>query len=415
MGKKKKKGKQKGEDGSSAAQLRDVSDPSQTKRSRVTDRTSEKGKGKRHPVPASGEGPAAPAKEPKEARKKTRGERFDATVPAVDLIAAAAVSADRFAATAIPVEEAVASDPPDDPPRLGLDVTPRERSEQTRSRSDDLTEAIRDALRMRPGWQLAEIDPGGTPAFGGTKKDAEAVMADRADEFADWQERLYAEAKSGGSRSLLLIVQGMDTSGKGGIMRHVVGLMDPQGVDITAFKAPTREERSHPFLWRIRRALPGPGMIGVFDRSQYEDVLVVRVRNLVPSSTWSRRYGQINTFERTTARQGTSIVKVMLHISSEEQKARLGERLERPDKYWKFNPGDIDDRAHWEDYQVAYQTVLERTHTDHAPWYVVPANEKWYARLAVQHILLGELRAMNPQWPEAAFDVAEQKARLAAT
>ncbi|MEP7159587.1 MAG: PPK2 family polyphosphate kinase [Dermatophilaceae bacterium] len=282
---------------------------------------------------------------------------------------------------------------------------------------DGLSDAIRTALRVRPGFQLADVDPGSTPGFEGGKNDAEKVMVQTADEVAELQERLYAEAKgrSEGGRSVLLLVQGMDTSGKGGIMRHVIGLMDPQGVKITAFKVPTPEERRHPFLWRIRRALPAPGQVGVFDRSQYEDVLVVRVHHLVAKSTWTRRYGQINTFERTTAHQGTSIVKVMLHIGRDEQRARLAERLARPDKHWKFNPGDIDERAQWDDYQVAYQAALERTSTDDAPWYVVPANEKWYARLAVQHILLGELRAMNPQWPPPDYDVAEQQARLAAT
>ncbi len=371
MGKKKKKGKQNGDDGSPAADLEAVTDA---------------------PEP-----PLAASDRPKKGKGKGKGKAGKGTDPA---------------------EQAVNVPDVDVSPPEVVEEAPHETpgaATKGASASEDLTEAIREALRMRPGLQLADIDPSGTPAFDGGKKDAEAVMADRAEEIADWQERLFAESKGGGTRSLLLVVQGMDTSGKGGIMRHVVGLMDPQGVDITAFKAPTREERSHPFLWRIRRALPAPGKVGVFDRSQYEDVLIVRVRNLVPSSTWSRRYGQINTFERTLSRQGTSIVKVMLHISSEEQKERLGERLARPDKYWKFNPGDIDERAHWDDYQVAYQAVLERTSTDHAPWYVVPANEKWYARLAVQHLLLGELRAMNPQWPAATFDVAEQQARLAAT
>lgn len=272
-----------------------------------------------------------------------------------------------------------------------------------------------DLLRVRPGFVLADLDPRSTPGFTGGKSAAEAALAATADEVAGLQERLYAEARGGGRRSLLLLVQGMDTSGKGGIMRHVVGLMDPQGVDITAFKQPTREERSHPFLWRIRRALPRPGQVMVFDRSQYEDVLVVRVHNLVPSSTWMRRYGQINTFEASAAGNGITQVKVMLHISKEEQKARLGERLERPDKHWKYNPGDIDERALWEDYATAYQTVMDRTSTDVAPWYVVPADRKWYARLAVQHLILEHLRAMDPQWPAADFDVEAEKARLAAS
>ena len=159
----------------------------------------------------------------------------------------------------------------------------------------------------------------------------------------------------------------MDTSGKGGIMRHVVGQMDPQGVKYTAFKAPIAEERAHPFLWRIRNALPAPGQVGVFDRSQYEDVLIVRVHELVPRATWSRRYAQINDFEAKAVADGTTIIKVMLNISSDEQKARLTERLEREDKHWKYNPGDVDERLHWPEYQEAYQAVLEKTSTDAAP------------------------------------------------
>ena len=279
----------------------------------------------------------------------------------------------------------------------------------------DLAAAIHEALQVTEGFDLSAVDPRATPGFTGDRAAAELELAATAQEVSTLQERLYAESRGGGQRSLLLVVQGLDTSGKGGIMRHVVGLLDPQGVQITAFKAPTREERSHPFLWRIRRALPTPGMIGVFDRSQYEDVLIVRGHNLVPPSTWSRRYAQINAFEKSAADKGIRIVKVMLHISSAEQKERLGERLARPDKYWKFNPGDIDERQRWDDYMAAYQAVMDKTATEHAPWYVVPADRKWYARLAVQHLLLRELRAMDPQWPAADFDVAQQQDRLAAT
>jgi PPK2 family polyphosphate:nucleotide phosphotransferase len=234
-------------------------------------------------------------------------------------------------------------------------------------------------------------------------------------QLGDLQERLYAESKEGGGQSLLLVIQGMDTSGKGGIMRHVVGAFDPQGVKYTAFKAPTPQERAHPFLWRIRNALPAPGQIGVFDRSQYEDVLIVRVHNLVPRAVWARRYAQINAFEARAAAHGATVVKVMLHISYEEQRERLGERLSRQDKLWKFNPSDIDERARWADYMAAYQVALDRCSTDVAPWYVVPADRKWFARLAVTGLVLEHLRAMDPQWPSVDFDVAEQTARLAAT
>ncbi len=273
--------------------------------------------------------------------------------------------------------------------------------------------AFTDALRVGAGFILADSDPRSTPGFDGDKAAGEEALAARAGEISQFQERLYAESKGAAKRSLLLVVQGMDTSGKGGIMRHVVGQMDPQGVKYTAFKAPTADERRHPFLWRIRNALPGPGQVGVFDRSQYEDVLVVRVHDLVPRATWSRRYGQINDFEAKAVADGTTIVKVMLNISSDEQKARLTKRLERADKHWKYNPGDVDERLLWPQYQEAYQAVLEKTSTDLAPWYVVPADRKWYARLAVQNLVLEHLTAMDPQWPAADFDVEAEKQRLA--
>jgi PPK2 family polyphosphate:nucleotide phosphotransferase len=270
-----------------------------------------------------------------------------------------------------------------------------------------------DALRVEEGFILADLDPRSTPGFDGDKAAGEEALAARAGEISQFQERLYAESKGAVKRSLLLVVQGMDTSGKGGIMRHVVGQMDPQGVKYTAFKAPTAEERKHPFLWRIRNALPAPGQVGVFDRSQYEDVLIVRVHELVPRATWSRRYAQINAFEAKAVAEGTTIVKVMLNISSDEQKARLTERLEREDKHWKYNPGDVDERLHWPEYQAAYQAVFEKTSTEAAPWYVVPADRKWYARLAVQNLVLEHLARMDPQWPPADFDVEAEKQRLA--
>lgn len=280
-------------------------------------------------------------------------------------------------------------------------------------KSVDLAAKITEKLRVTPGFALASFDASSTPGFKGDKAEAAEVLADTDAEIDDLQERLYANGKDGDGPSVLLVVQGMDTSGKGGIMRHVVGSVDPQGVSLTGFKSPTAEEKKHPFLWRIRKGLPEPGMIAVFDRSHYEDVLIVRVHNLVPASTWQRRYGQINTFEQSVTDSGTKIIKIMLHIDADEQKARLSERLDRPDKWWKFNPGDLDERAYWDHYQEAYQVLLDKTSTDTAPWYVVPANRKWYARLAVQQILLHHLRGLDQPWPEAEFDVEEQKARLA--
>ncbi|MBJ7458113.1 MAG: hypothetical protein JHD02_02885 [Thermoleophilaceae bacterium] len=276
-------------------------------------------------------------------------------------------------------------------------------------------EAVANAVRIGHGFQLSRCNAASTPGFTGGKKEAARLMTRTAEELSDLQERLYANGRDGSGPSVLLIIQGMDTSGKGGIMRHVVGEVDPQGVKLTAFKAPTDEELAHPFLWRITRALPGPGQIGVFDRSQYEDVLVVRVHNYVPRANWSRRYAQINKFEERVIGSGTRIVKVMLHISSKEQKARLGERLERKEKHWKFNPGDISEREHWAQYMEAYQAVLDKTNTDFAPWHVIPADNKWFARLAVNQLLLKELRALNLKWPKADFDVKTEKARLAKT
>ncbi len=271
------------------------------------------------------------------------------------------------------------------------------------------------ALAAGPGFVLAERDPRSTPGYDGNKTAGGEFLAKTAPEVADLQERLYAESKAGGKAALLLVVQGMDTSGKGGIMRHVVGSMDPQGVQYTAFKAPTQEELEHPFLWRIRNALPAPGKVGVFDRSHYEDVLIVRVHDLVPPATWGRRYGQINAFEQTVSKAGTTFIKVMLHISSEEQKARLTQRLERPSKHWKYQPSDVDERERWPVYQRAYQAAIEKCSTEDAPWFVVPAERKWYARLAVQQLVVEHLRAMALEWPVATFDVEAEKVRLAAT
>ncbi len=211
------------------------------------------------------------------------------------------------------------------------------------------------------------------------------------------------------------MLQAMDTAGKGGIVRHVVGGVDPQGVHIHAFKAPTDEEKAHDFLWRVRAELPAPGIIGVFDRSHYEDVLIHRVRGFSTPEVVEERYGIITDFEAELAASGITMIKVMLHISADEQKSRLSERLDRDDKHWKYNPGDVDERMLWPAYQEAYQIALSRTTTAVAPWYVVPANHKWYARWAVQQLLLEALEALDPQWPAADYDVEAEKKRLAAT
>jgi len=270
-----------------------------------------------------------------------------------------------------------------------------------------------DPLRLASGpVDLAAVPSDATPGFDGDKKAGKKALADMGDELADLQERLFAEGRAGGARRLLLVLQGMDTSGKGGVLRHTVGLMDPQGVRITSFKAPTEEERRHDFLWRIRRALPPAGYIGVFDRSHYEDVLIARVRELAPPEEIERRYAAIRAFEEELVADGTVLVKCMLHISADDQLERLLARLDDPHKHWKFNPGDLDERARWPAYRDAYEIAVERTHTDAAPWHVVPSGRKWYRNLAIGRLLLDTLRLMDPQWPPADFDVAEQKRRL---
>jgi PPK2 family polyphosphate:nucleotide phosphotransferase len=270
-----------------------------------------------------------------------------------------------------------------------------------------------DLLRFRPGRLITDLDTHSTPGFHGSKSDAPTLQAERNKRFAELQEMLYANSRAGDTRSVLLVLQGMDTAGKGGIVKHVVGAGNPQGIHYTSFGKPTEEELEHHYLWRIRKALPGPGHIGVFDRSHYEDVLIVRVHDLVPRSVWEPRYEEINTFERELVEAGTTIVKVAMFVSLNEQKKRLAKRLVRPDKYWKFNPADIDERQKWPAYQEAYQAVLDRTSTDHAPWHVLPCDRKWYSRLAVTELLIEALKGLNMNWPAPDFDVAEQKARLA--
>ncbi|MFF0545607.1 polyphosphate kinase 2 family protein [Nocardia thailandica] len=267
------------------------------------------------------------------------------------------------------------------------------------------------ALRA-DGLRVAELDTSSTPGYTGDKKKAQSLLAERSTVLSGLQERLFANGRSGDTRSVLLVLQGMDTAGKGGIVRHVIGSVDPQGVDHASFGVPTEEEKQHDFLWRIRKRLPAHGQIGVFDRSHYEDVLVVRVHDLVPRDVWEPRYDQINAFEREVADTGTTIVKVAMFVSLDEQKRRLRERLERPDKYWKFNPADIDERAHWTAYQEAYQAMLDRTNTDYAPWYVLPADHKWYSRLAVTELLIDALEGLKLDWPAASFDIEEQLRRL---
>jgi PPK2 family polyphosphate:nucleotide phosphotransferase len=259
---------------------------------------------------------------------------------------------------------------------------------------------------------LTSYDTRGKPGFSGSKKKGKAALFAMGEELSDLQERLFAEGMSGGRRRVLLVLQGMDTSGKGGIVRHALALVDPQGLHIKSFKAPTAVELRHEFLWRIERELPQAGLIGVFDRSHYEDVLIARVRELATPQEIERRYDAINELERRLVAEGTVVVKCMLHISAEEQKARLLARLDDSEKLWKFNPGDVDERHYWPAYREAYELAIERTNTEHAPWLVVPSDRKWYRNLAVADILRETLTSMHPTWPGPDYDVDEQRRRL---
>ncbi|MGW6420227.1 PPK2 family polyphosphate kinase [Streptomyces sp. NPDC055055] len=290
-------------------------------------------------------------------------------------------------------------------------------TKEREARGGHRQQALRDVLRAPEGERiaLASYDPSATPAGPAGKAAGVAATAALAPRLAALQDRLYAASTGGDRRRLLLVLQGMDTSGKGGTVKHVIGLFNPSGCRIHAFKAPTPEERNHPFLWRVMKALPQPGEIGIFDRSHYEDVLIARVRELVPRPELGRRYGQIERFEQSLADDGVTVVKVFLHLSYEEQRARLLERLDNPEKHWKFNVGDIDERALWPAYQEAYEIALERCSSPTAPWYIVPADRKWYRNWAVSTLLLEHLEALDPAYPPGDFDVAESRARLLRT
>ncbi len=282
------------------------------------------------------------------------------------------------------------------------------------------SERLSDLLRVKPGTTVAlsDYDTAATPGYPGKgKADAPTLTLAQGSAISELQERLYAAGKGDPdhAKNVLVVLQGMDTSGKGGVIRHVFGMMDPQGIALRAFKAPTAEERAHDFLWRITNALPGKGMIGIFDRSQYEDVLIVRVESLVPQDVWEARYDQINAWEADVAASGTTIIKCFLHVGFDEQKSRLQARLADPAKYWKYNPGDVDVRKKWPAYQEAYEAALTRCSTELAPWYVVPADRKWYRNWAVATLLHEHLTDLNPQWPAATFDVAAEQARVDAS
>jgi PPK2 family polyphosphate:nucleotide phosphotransferase len=273
--------------------------------------------------------------------------------------------------------------------------------------------SVRETFRVPA--DLTKVDPRARPVGPRNKAAAAEEMADLGKRLDHLQEALYAEATGGSPRAVLLVLQGMDTSGKGGVIRHVGGLVNPQGLQIATFKKPTEEELSHDFLWRVRRQVPAPGRIGIFDRSHYEDVLIARVDALVPEDVWRRRYTEINQFEAELDAQGVTILKCMLHISAKEQAERLVARLDDPAKRWKYNPGDLDARAKWPAYQEAYAEAVRRTDTDASPWYVVPSDRKWYRNWAIAALLAETLADLDPQFPKPDFDVDAERARLAAS
>jgi len=271
---------------------------------------------------------------------------------------------------------------------------------------------LRELLAARPRdgrFRMADVDPDGTPGLK-RRSQLKSDLDVHQKHLFNLQERLYAEHK----RALLIVLQAMDTGGKDGTVTHVIGHMNPQAVTVSSFKVPTPEEKRHGFLWRIRRRLPAEGYVGLFNRSHYEDVLVARVHNLAPADTIERRYEQINRFERDLIRSRTTVVKFMLHISYEEQRNRLLDRLKNPDKHWKFSEHDIDERAYWDDYMSAYGIALTRCSTTWAPWYVIPANDKLYRNWAVAGILLETLQEMDPKYPHPPLDVPRLIKRLKA-
>jgi PPK2 family polyphosphate:nucleotide phosphotransferase len=249
---------------------------------------------------------------------------------------------------------------------------------------------------------LSARDPRDASGFEGGKREARAALDDLTTRLAGLQELLYAE----GERRVLVILQAMDTGGKDGTIRHVFRGVNPQGVKVASFKRPTQIELAHDYLWRVHPHVPGDGEIVIFNRSHYEDVLVVRVRGLAPESVWSRRYDHINDFERMLADEGTTLLKFFLHISKEEQAARLRARLADPHRHWKFDVGDLAERDRWDDYERAFEAVLGRTSTDWAPWYVVPADRKWYRNLVVGTVLAQTLESFGMQYPEPTEDLS---------
>ncbi len=258
--------------------------------------------------------------------------------------------------------------------------------------------SLRERMIVRPGAKvdLSDHDPSAT--FGHDKEGAQAKLAADLAKLAEVQERLWAERK----HRILIVLQGIDASGKDGVIKHVMTALHPLGCHAVGFGVPSEVELAHDYLWRVHQVTPGKGEIVIFNRSHYEDVLVVRVHSLVPKERWSLRYDQINAFERTLSDEGTTILKFFLHISPEEQLQRFQDRYDDPTKRWKFKMGDLEERKHWADYAAAYEEALSRCSTDSAPWYIVPANRKWFRDLAIGEIALDALEDLKPAFPERA-------------
>jgi PPK2 family polyphosphate:nucleotide phosphotransferase len=261
-----------------------------------------------------------------------------------------------------------------------------------------------ESFLVPPGTQvnLADYDPGYSGDYG-SKGDTKAELKSNRKRLQELQRVLWAEGK----HALLIVLQAMDAGGKDGTIRHVMRGVNPQGCQVTSFKVPSKEELAHDYLWRIHKAVPRRGYIGIFNRSHYEDVLVVRVHNLVPPETWQQRYEQINHFEKLLADTGTTILKFFLHISKEEQKERFQERLADPGKNWKFSMGDVEERAYWDDYVQAFEVALSRCSTPWAPWYVIPANRKWYRNLAISNTIIETLEKLDMSYPPPLSNAAE--------
>jgi PPK2 family polyphosphate:nucleotide phosphotransferase len=272
-------------------------------------------------------------------------------------------------------------------------------------------QSVRDLLRAAPEnelFALASVNPDAT--HGIKKKAAALELWTNGAGLGDLQARLHAE----GSRSVLVVLQALDTGGKDGTIKHAMSGLNPQGVRVATFKAPTPTELAHHFLWRIRRALPEPGEIVIFNRSHYEDVVVPMVRRTLPDPVIARRYQEINEFERKLLQSGTHTIKLFLHISYDEQRARLLRRLRDPARRWKFAANDIKERGHWDEYQGAYDAAITATSTEVAPWYVIPANHKWFRNWAVSHILIEALGQMQPKFPKPQLDIGKLVQQLEA-